>query len=148
MTKTQQLVAMAKDLARESSSFHEVKGPGKGDRAANSFMKELRQRALQRFQHDYSEKQLCEGVKAAVDFYIPEEHTVVEIAMSLRTPLSEFHKDIFKVLLAKDRGEDIRHLVFVSKPGAIKRHEAPASQAVIDWLEKNYSVTVTIEEFD
>ena len=146
MKKTQQIIAIARDIAATTPDFHKVKGPGLGDNANHAFMAELRIRVKDELGEDYSEKRICGDNQSAVDFYIPDEKTIIEVALTLRNPQSEFHKDIFKALLAKDVGTDVDHLVFVSKPGAQNRHQQPSSQAIIRWLAKHYSITVTIEE--
>jgi len=148
MNKARELVRIARDIASETQDFHRVKGPGHGDRASCVFMNELRRRAIKQFGTDYSEKQISGDIKSAVDFFIPEEKTVIEIALTLKNPLSEFHKDIFKALLAIDNGKDIQQLVFVCKPGGRKRHQEPASQAIMRWLKDKYRIEVTIEEID
>jgi hypothetical protein len=146
MTKTQQIISMAKEIAGATPDFHRIKGPGMGDKANHAFMATLRSRVKDTFGRDYAEKQISGDIKSAVDFYIPEEKTIIEVALTLRVPLSEFHKDIFKALLARDRGVEVEHLVFVAKPGARKRHQEPALQAIIHWIRKHYSINVTIEE--
>lgn len=146
MTKTQQIISMANEIAGTTPDFHKIKGPGTGDKANHVFMATLQSRARDTFGKDYAEKQISGDIKSAVDFYIPEEKTIIEIALTLRVPLSEFQKDIFKALLARDNGVEVEHLVFVAKPGARKRHQEPASQAIIHWLKKHYSINVTIEE--
>lgn len=146
MTKVQQIVKIAQQIADEMPNFHEVKGPGKGDKANHDFMAKLRERVGNQLGIDYSEKQISGEIKSAVDFFLRDEKTIVEIALTLKVPLSEFHKDIFKALLAKDKGEDIEKLVFISKPGAKKRHNEPASQAIMKWLNDNYSIEVEIFE--
>ena len=137
---------MANEIAGMTPDFHGIKGPGAGDNANHVFMATLRSRARDTFGKDYAEKQISGDIKSAVDFYIPEEKTIIEIALALRVPLSEFQKDIFKALLARDNGVEVEHLVFVAKPGARKRHQEPASQAIIHWLKKHYSINVAIEE--
>jgi hypothetical protein len=146
MTKRQQIISLAREIAAATPDFHIIKGPGTGDKANHDFMSTLRSRAKEAFRRDYAEKQISGDTKAAVDFYIPEEKTIIEVALNLRFPLSEFHKDIFKTLLARDKGKNVDHLVFVSKPGARKRHQEPFSQAIIHWVKKHYSINVTIEE--
>ncbi len=146
MKTTQHIVQIAKEVAAQTPDFHKVKGPGTGDKANHSFMAELRKRVKDALGDDYAEKKISGEIKSAVDFYIPSERTIIEIALSLKVPMSEFHKDIFKALLAKDNGMEVEHLVFVAKPGAQKRHGAPASVAIIQWLKKYYSIAVTIEE--
>jgi hypothetical protein len=146
MKQTQQIISMAREVANATPDFYKVKGPGAGDKANHVFMATLRARVKDTFGTDYAEKKICDDIKSAVDFYIPEERTIIEVALTLSLPLSEFHKDIFKVLLARDNGMDVEQLIFVTKPGARKRHQEPASQAIIRWLKKYYSITVTIEE--
>lgn len=146
MDKTSELVAIAQRLARETPDFHTIKGPGKGDQAAKEFLNSLRNLASEAFDKDYSQKMISGDTKFTVNFWFPGEMTVVECALTLRNSSSEFHKDIFKVLLAVDSGKRIRNLVFLCKPGALKRHSEPASRAIIDWLKKNYDVETKIVE--
>jgi hypothetical protein len=146
MDKTSELIKIAQNLASNTPEFHSIKGPGKGDHATKIFMIEMRRLAHDAFGYDYSEKKISRPTNFAVDFWFPDEKTVVEFALTLRNASSEFHKDIFKVLLAIDFGETVSKLVFISKPGAIKRHSEPASKAITNWLEKKYKIETTIIE--
>ena len=71
---------------------------------------------------------------------------LIKIAENLASSTPEFHKDIFKALLAVDSGAEVRRLVFISKPGAIKRHSEPASMAITKWLKVNHGIEKTIFE--
>ena len=146
MTKADHIYQMAQSIASSTQDFLVTKGPGKGDRATHSFMAKLREQAETHFGEDYSEKKISGKIKSAVDFFIPDEATIVEIAMSLKVPMSEFHKDIFKALLAIDNGIEVGKILFICKPGGIKRHSEPASVAIIEWLKKNYRVEIEIRE--
>jgi len=146
MDKTTELIQIAKSIASNTPAFHSIKGPGIGDHATRAFMLEMRKRAYDAFGQDYSEKKISRPTNFAVDFWFPEEMTVVEFALTLRNSSSEFHKDIFKVLLAVDSGEKVDKLVFISKPGAIKRHSEPASKAIANWLKKKYGIETAIIE--
>lgn len=146
MNKTSELIKIAMDLANSTPEFHNIKGPGAGDHATRDFMREIRQAAHEIFGADYSEKKISHNTNFAVDFWFPDEMTVVEFALTLRNSSSEFHKDILKVLLAIDFGKEIHRLVFISKPGAIKRHNEPASKAITSWLKRKYDVETTIIE--
>jgi len=140
------ILQLARELASESEDFFKVKGPGAGDKANHRFMAELRARAKRDLRTDYSEKKICGEIGSAVDFYVKEERTIVEIALGLSAPQSEFHKDLFKALLAKENGNDVTRLLFIAKPGAIKRHREPASVAIIQWLKKYYNISINIQE--
>ncbi|MFH1671810.1 MAG: hypothetical protein ABIF87_00045 [Pseudomonadota bacterium] len=146
MTKAEKILSIAQDIADERPSFFDKKGAGKGDRDTNLFMAELRTRAKQSFGRDFSEKKICGDNNLSVDFFIPDEGSIIEIALSLRNPNSEFERDILKVIMAKEQGAHISNLLFLSKPGAIKRHQQPSSIAVKKWVFKNYDIEVAILE--
>jgi hypothetical protein len=146
MDKTSKLIKMAQSLASATPEFHNIKGPGTGDHATKAFMLKVRKLAHDAFGEDYSEKRISDDTNFAVDFWFPDEATIVEFALALRNSSSEFHKDILKVLLAVDSGKKVHRLVFISKPGAIKRHNEPASKAITNWLANKYEIeTTTIE---
>lgn len=147
MGKSAQLIRLAQQIADERPRFFDTKGPGEGDKAANSFMAELRKRAQEAFGEDFSEQKICsEKTNLAVDFFFPDEGTIVEIALSLRNPQSEFERDVLKAVMAKEEGRNVRRLVFLSKPGAAKRHRQPSSEAIMSWLERNHQVKLSIRE--
>src|SRR5215471_10657784 len=126
--KTMTLYMLATGLANKTSDFYKVKNAGAGDHASNQFMKNLRELARMAFGTDYSEKNVCKDTKHAFDFYIPEESSIIEIALSLHNPGSEYEKDIFKCLLAREEGLKIDRLLFIAKPGGYLRHEAAGSK--------------------
>ena len=147
MTKTKQIIAIAREIAKKTRGFFKDKHPGIGDKANLVFMKKLRKESESKLGEDYSEKQLIRGVKSAVDFYIPHEKTIIEVALSLQKANSEeFYKDIFKAVLAKVGRVKIKQLVFVSKPGAKKRHQRPFSQAIKRWLKQYFAIEINIVE--
>jgi len=146
VTKAKIILRKAQGIADERPNFFEKKGAGKGDRDTNSFMAELRSRAKQAFGADFSEKQICGDNNLSVDFFIPDEDTIIEIALSLRNPGSEFERDILKAIMATEQGAHVRNLVFLCKPGAIKRHQQPSSIAIKKWVFKNHNIKVTILE--
>lgn len=144
--KSEQFISIAQQVADQRPGFFETKGPGKGDKDTNSFMAELRHQAQRAFGKDFSEQMICGESNLAVDFFFSDEGTIVEIALSLPNPRSEFERDILKAIMAKEQVRKVRDLVFLSKPGAIKRHRQPSSQAIVCWLERNYDIKVSIRE--
>jgi len=146
MSKCKKILSIAQAIADERPSFFEKKGAGKGDKDTNSFMTELRLRSRKALGIDFSEKRICGNNNLSVDFFIPDESCIIEVALSLRNPNSEFERDILKAIMAKDQGELVKNFVFLSKPGAIKRHQQPSSIAMKEWVFKNYKIEVEIEE--
>lgn len=146
MLYSEKLITLAQKITDDSPGFFNIKGPGKGDVATHTFMKELQYQAKKLFGEDFSEKVICGDNKFAVDFFFPKEATIVEIALTLRNSNSEFHKDILKAILSQKADNTIKKLIFVSKPGANKRHEEPASQSIISLVEQEFGITIIIRE--
>lgn len=138
------LYMLALNLANSTPDFYKVKNAGFGDHASNQFMKNLRQLAKSTFGSDFSERKVCKDTKHAFDFYIPDEGSVIEIALSLHNPASEYEKDILKCLLAKEDGMEVRSLLFIAKPGAFARHEAAGSRRIRELVLKHFGVWVDI----
>ena len=145
-SKADRLVHLAQSVAGEHELFFEIKGPGVGDRDTRRFMKALRTKATDAFAIDHSEKELCGSSGLRVDFYFRDEGAIVEVALSLRNPTSEFERDVFKAVLAAASGNPVKRLVFISKPGAAKRLAQPGAKAIIDWLERTHNIRVDVRE--
>jgi hypothetical protein len=141
-----QLIKLAQNIASASPDFYRILGPGKGNRPTSAFMKELRIKAIELFGHDFSEQTICGDNKFAVDFYFPSEATIVEIALTIRNANSKFYKDILKALLCKRAGNPVEKLIFVSKPGAVKRHQEPASREIVILVREEFGISIILRE--
>lgn len=155
-SKAERLFLLAQKIAERTPGFFDTKGPGAGDRASLEFMKNLRKAAKGLFGQDFSEKRVNDQVAFAIDFFIPDERTAVEVALGLHNPLTEYERDIFKCLLARESGYQVNRLLFVAKPGGLVKQTAPGPKAIADLataeplaslllssITKNYSVTLT-----
>ena|SRR2546427_4267884 len=146
MNKADEIFSLAQALADERPDFFDIKGPSVGDHDTSTFMKELESRALRRFNTNYAEQRICGKNKLCVDYYFPDEQTIVEIALGLRNPTSEYERDILKAIMAKDSGIPVKRLLFISKPGARKRLAQPGAAAIAAWAEEKQSIKVEIHE--
>lgn len=144
--RPEQLVTLAQAVADERPAFFDIKGPGKGDKATNQFMAILRDHALAQFGQDFAERRICGANRLSVDFYFRDEKTIVEVALSLRNPSSEFDRDILKALIAKEARCPVKRLLFISKPGARKRCSQPGARAIVDWVERAHGIEIEIHE--
>jgi hypothetical protein len=133
MNHADQLRSIAQSLVDEWPNFFAIQGAGAGDRATNVFMRELRRRAATAFGRDFAEQRISGSNKLAVDFYFPDDATIVEVAMSLRNPSSEFERDILKAIMAQESGSAVTRLLFLAKPGAVVRCAQPGVRAFADW---------------
>ncbi len=77
---------------------------------------------------------------------MPSEAAAVEIALSLRNPLSEFERDVFKAILAKDGGLEVRRLLLIGKAGAAARLAAPGPEAIEAWAEEHCGIVVDVRD--
>jgi hypothetical protein len=146
MNKVDRLVAIAQALADERPTFFDIKGPSAGDHDTAAFLKELRYRAGVEFGFDYSERKVCGANNLCVDFYCPEDETIVEVALALRNPTSEYERDPLKALMAKETGYSVSRLLFVSKPGATKRLSQAGAAAMAAWAQRLHGLRVDLYE--
>jgi len=109
-------------------------------------MRDLRARALKRFGADHAEQKICGPNGFCVDYYFRKEGTIGEGALGLPKKTTEFERDVLKAVMAKEQGSPVRRLVFISKPGAIKKCAQPGRTAIINWLSQNHRISVEIHE--
>ena len=146
VNKSDKLFRIAQRVANDTPEFFDVKGAGKGDKATHIFMKRLREKANTAFGYDFSEVVVRKDLAYRFDFYFDDEATVVEIALSLRNPLNEYEKDLFKCLLAKNAGRAIENLILITKPGGKKRMSAPGPLAIAELGQRTFGIDVQIKE--
>ncbi len=146
MDMTTTVLRLAQEAASSRPAFFEKKGPGVGDRDTNEYMADLRSAVQKATGVDCSEQRICGESNLAVDFYLENEETIVEIALSLRNPNCEFERDILKALMAQDEGYRVARLVFVSKPGGVRRLAQPSSRAIITWVRRNHDLRIEVED--
>ena len=142
--KSTHLYEIANELASESPGFFDRKGAGLGNKCTNKFIRELGIRAIEAFGLDFSEQKICGDNKLAVDFYFADDRTIVEIALSLRNPDTEYEKDILKAIMAKSLEYKVEHLVFIAKPGGRKTCGQPGRQAIQKWLFETYDIRIDV----
>jgi hypothetical protein len=146
MSYYQELHEIAKDIASGTEGFLDSKGPGAGNYATNKFISELGRLSSERFGKDFSEKNICGSNSLAVDFYFPDDGVIVEVALGLKNPNTEYEKDILKAIMAKELGNRVDKLVFITKPGGIKKCNQPGRKAVKDWLHGSNQIEIEVLE--
>lgn len=142
MSVTDQIIALAQQLADLRPTFFHKKGPGAGDHDTKNYMRELRASVKTATGTDYAEKQICGNNSLAVDYYIEKEQTVIEVALGLGNPNCEFERDILKVLMAQEAGVPVGRLILLAKPGGVRRARQPSSQAMIAWAARNHNLEI------
>jgi hypothetical protein len=145
---TTRLLKIAQGLASGTPGFFKTKGPGSGNKATNAFMKKLRLLALEEFKEDFAEKKICGDNAFAVDYYFPKEATIVEVALGLSKPNTEYEKDVLKAVMAKEMGSEVAHLMFISKPGACAKCSQPGRLAIKNWVKRHHNIGIEVHELD
>jgi len=143
---TEEIIALAQQLAELRPGFFDKKGPGAGNRDTDTFMRELRAAVERRTGKDYAEKTICGDNNLRVDFFVEEEATIVEIALGLCNPNCELERDILKAIMAQEAGKNVGRLVLVAKPGGEKRFQQPSSQAMRNWARSNHHLEIAVFE--
>jgi hypothetical protein len=144
--KPRRLLQLARDICSKSPRFQDVLGPGDGNRATAGFLRQLQQHARKVFGEDFSEKRVCGDTSQAVDFYFPDEATIVEVALGLPNPASEFEKDVLKAIMARECGHRVACLFFISRAGADKKCNQPGRAAIKKWAFENHGITIVVHE--
>jgi hypothetical protein len=148
MGTASRLLGLARNLAATDAEFHVALGAGAGDHRTNKFMRVLRKLAAVEFGEDFSERKICGDTAQAVDFYFPSEATIVEVALGLPNPQTEFEKDVLKAIMAQETGNPVRRLVFISRPGAAKKCAQPGRAGVIRWAAAKHGLTIEVLELE
>ena len=142
-----ELFQLAHSIACNTPGFLDRRGPGKdkGNGFTAAFLGELNQAVRERWADTCKQQeQVAPQLKYSFDFYIPSESTAVEIALSLRNIVTEFEKDIFKAILAKDSGKKLDRLVLMGKRGAVERFSGPGPCAIIAWVKRTQGIDVQL----
>lgn len=144
--KVAALIGIAKAIAASDTTFQEIRGPGAGDHSTAGFMKALRALEETEFEFDYSEKKICGQTSYAVDFYFTEQATIVEVALGLPNPSSEFEKDILKAIVAKEHGRTVERLVFITRAGGEKKCKQPGRTALKKWTLEKHGIAIEVHD--
>ena len=140
------LLALARKISAENPEFQTVLGPGDGNRATSDFLKRLQNLSRETFGDDFSEKKICGDTAQAVDFYFPDEATIVEVALGLPNPASEFEKDILKAFMARECNHCVNNLLFISRPGADRKCQKPGRAAIMKWAREKHNLVIEVQE--
>jgi hypothetical protein len=143
--RASRIVAIIQEVAAEFDVFRS-RGQGAGNVHTNSALAEINSRVERELGAEVLQCVLCPGNRQSVDFFLRDEATVIELEFSLSNPYPCLEKDLFKVLLAKEAGVEVKELVLVGDPGSIRRLSAPAPKAVIDFVRKRHGLTVSVVE--
>lgn len=141
-----QLFRIANDVAMEFKGFNTNIGPGSGNRRTSQFEKRVSKRMVEGgMPKDDCEYVVC-NTRMRADYYFENEATIVEIALKLRDPNTEFEKDVFKAILLKNSGKPVDRLVFICKPGGAEMCGNNGRKAIIDFVKESCCIEVEVHD--
>lgn len=143
--RAKQLIQIADEAGGAIPDFLRARGPGEGNKATDAFMRQLRARGPELLAEDLAEMKICGANSFAGDFYLPGEAVILEVALGLRNPGSEYEKDVLKAVMEKELGSRVDHLIFLSKLGA---HACTQERRLLDGPVQPSGNATRLEEAD
>ena len=143
VTKAQRIFKLAQEGADAYRMF-KLRRAGAGTPFVNEVINHLKFLVAQEFGSDVVNRFLSTANRQAVDFWLEDEHTIIEMEFDILTSPPVLEKEVFKALLARDAGNDVRQLVLISDPGAALLSHAPTPASIIEWVERWHQIRVQI----
>lgn len=125
--------ARARNLSRNSSNSEK-----------RQFERYLRSKIREDLETDYSERVLSRRCRYRVDYFIKEESTVIELELSSPGSNTNFERDCFKIIIAKDESVDIKHFIMLGVYGTARRHEEPGPNTIKEIMKSKFGVDVQV----
>ncbi|MBK1855705.1 hypothetical protein JO972_12095 [Verrucomicrobiaceae bacterium 5K15] len=145
--QAKELIQIVQNAALRHSIFQK-RGPGEGNRVTNAVMGDANKQVRLIFGDSAVEQAFVPGVRQSIDYYLEETAEAIEVEFSLPNPYPCLEKDSFKVLLARERGINVKRLILVGPPGSRSRLSAPAPTAIIAYLRDEHDLEVTVCELN
>jgi hypothetical protein len=136
-------------LAQENADFYhmyKLRRAGAATPFVNEVVNHLKSRVAQEFGTEVINQFLSHQHGQSVDFWLEDEQAIMELEFDILSSPPVLEKQIFRALLAKDAGNDVKRLILIGDPGAALLLQAPTPKAVIDWVKRHYQIGVEIWE--
>jgi hypothetical protein len=117
---------------------------GAGTPFVNEVINHLKFLVVQEFGSGVVNQFLSKANRQTVDFWLEDEHTIVELEFNILALPPVLEKEVFKALLAKDAGIDVRQLVLIGDPGAALLSHAPTPASIVEWVERQHQIRVLV----
>ncbi len=145
MSKAERIFQLAQEGADSYCMFN-----ARRDGAATLFIDEvinhLKFLVIEEFGTGVVNQFLSKENRQSVDFWLEDEQTIMEMEFNILSSPLVLEKEIFKALLAKEAGKNVRHLILISDPGSALLSHAPTPESVINWVERRHQIRVQIWE--
>ena len=143
MTKAGRIFELAREVAL-SYDILNARRAGSGDIYTREVIDHLKFVVHEEFGPGVANQFLNKANRESVDFWLKEEQTILEAEFSLLGLAPVLEREVFKALLAKDAGHDVRHLILIGDPGSIRRFQAPGPRSIMEWVERRHQIAVEV----
>lgn len=145
MKKAERILQLAQEAANSYRIFA-LRSSGAATPFVNEVISHLKSVVAQELGAAVVSQVLNQASHQTVDFWLEDEFTILEIEFNILSSPPVLEKEIFKALLAKDAGKDVRRLILIGDPGSLMLSEIPTAVALRDWLERRHQIRVEIWE--
>ena len=145
MIKAERIFQLAQEGADAYRMF-KARRAGGGTPYVNEVVNHLKYLVGQEFGTGVINQFLSKENRQSVDFWLEDEQTIMEVEFNILSSPPVLEKEVFKALLAKDAGKDVRHLILIGDPGSVLLSQAPAPASIINWVERRHQIGVQIWE--
>jgi hypothetical protein len=145
MSKAERIFQLAQEGADVYHMF-KARRAGAGTAYVNEVINHLKFLVAQEFGTGVVNQFLSKEARHSVDFWLEDEQTIIEMEFNILSSPPVLEKEVFKALLAKDAGNDVRHLILIADPGSALLAQAPTPASIINWVERRHQIRVQIWE--
>ena len=145
MSKAERIFQLAQEVV-SSYDILNARRAGSGNHYTREVIDHLKSLVIEEFGAGVANQFLSQKNRQSVDFWLEDEQTIAEVEFSMLSFSPVLEKEVFKALLAKDAGKDVRHLILIGDPGSGERYQTPTPRSVMDWVERHYQIRVQIWE--
>ena len=147
MSKAERIFQLAQEDA-QSYHMYKLRRAGASTPFVNEVVNHLKSRVAQEFGAGVVNQFLSNQHGQSVDFWLEDEQTIMEVEFDILSSPPVLEKQIFRALLAKDTGKDVKRLILIGDPGSVLLSQSPTPTAVIDWVQRHCQIGVEIWELD
>jgi hypothetical protein len=145
MSKAERILQLAQEGA-DAYRMYQARRRGAGTPYVDEVINHLKFLVVQEFGAGVVNQFLSEENRQSVDFWLEDEQTILEMEFNILSSPPVLEKEVFKSLLAKDAGKDVRHLILIGDPGSALLSQAPTPASIINWVERRHQIRVEIWE--
>ena len=145
MSKAERIFQLAQEGADAYHMF-KARRNGAGPPFIDEVINHLKFLVIKEFGTGVVNQFLSKENRQSVDFWLEDEQTIMEMEFNIVSSPLVLEKEIFKALLAKEAGKDVRYLILIGDPGSVLLSHAPTPESVINWVERRHQIRVQIWE--